>query len=122
MDEDENIQVTEEFTEEPLALEPFLTYMQTHAGKMLTDSMNEMFLAGRLELEHITKISDAFDAAMHRAIRRQTPDDVKLLVEAHLKEYQDLADVAYWKAADAKLNLTNIGTLKASELITRATL
>ena len=114
-------EVPEEFTEEPLAHEPYLTYMQTHAGKMLTDAMNEMFLAGRLELEHITKISDAFDAAMHRAIKR-TPDDTKIYVEANLKEYQDLAEVGYWRAADAKLNIASVGTIKGADLITRATL
>lgn len=111
-----------EFMEEPLVQQPFLTYMETHAGKMLTDAMNEMFLDGRLELEHITAVSEGFDRAMHQAIRRHVQDEVKVQVEGNLKEYQDVAEVGYWRSSEVKVTIGQAGTIRSPELIARATL
>ncbi len=117
----EDVEVPE-FTEEPLVQQPFLTYMETHSGKMLTDAMNEMFLDGRLDLEHITAVSEAFDTAMHQAILRHVKDEVKVRVEGNLTEYQDVADVGYWRGAQVKVSIGQAGTIRSPDIIARATL
>ena len=92
-------------------------YTNTRAGRCLTDVLNDMFIEGKLTLDHLTDIPNRFNECMKRIVQRSVSVNVK--VNAQLLEFQDLPNSGTWRCSEGEIALpSNCGEIfKTNSLV-----
>ena len=69
-------------------------YLDSRAGRCLTEVLNDMFMEGSLSLPQLEDIPMRFNDCMNRVISQRI--DIKVKIEAQLKEFRDVPTGATW--------------------------
>ena len=78
-------------------------FLNSRAGRCLTDVVNEMFMEGSLNLTQLEDIPNRFSDCMRRVISEKS--EVKIKLSAQLKEFRDVPAGAVWHCNGGKANL-----------------
>ncbi len=109
------------YTAEELAAESQPLFLNTRAGKCLTDVLNHMYLEGSLGFEHLQEVPLRFEDCMRRVVAAKVSKDTTLRVRAQLEQYRDIPSSANWHCLEGTISLTGAEELIGKDFDIRAT-
>ena len=92
------------YSDDEIDTEPQLIFLNTRAGRCLTEVVNDMFTEGDLAMDLLEEIPVRFNECMRRIVSEQAPNDSHFRVNAKLKEFHDLPSGASFVASSPSLS------------------
>jgi len=82
-----------------------LIFLNSRAGRCLTETLNEMFMQGHLGLEHLQDIPVRFNECMRRSLAARESRAEPVRVRTQLAEFRDLPSGGSWDCGPGNLIL-----------------
>ena len=82
-----------------------LIFLNSRAGRCLSETLNDMFMQGHLGLEHLQDIPLRFNESMRRSLAARESRAEPVKARAQLTEFRDLPSGGSWDCGPGNLFL-----------------